>query len=129
MRYDNSYFTASISGFTANGTNPLTGEGLSSIAPDSMTISLRGKLPDYGLQIGARATITAEQNDVPEESVTTEGYKTVDLFASWSPESGAFQNTVLSLAIDNIFDEDYTIHPTVIRQPGRSFRVNISHQF
>ena len=129
MRYENSYFTASISGFTANGINPLTEEGLSSIAPDSMTISLRGKLPEYGLQIGARATITAAQNDVPEDSVTTEGYKTVDLFTAWSPEDGALQNTVFSFAIDNIFGEDYSIHPTVIRQPGRSFRFNVSHQF
>lgn len=129
IRYDNTYFTASVSGFTANGKNPVTGVGLSSIAPDSMTISLRGKIPDYNLQIGARATITAAQTDVPEDSVTTERYKTVDLLASWSPLSGALENTVFSFAIDNVFDEDYSIHPTVIRQPGRSFRLNVSHQF
>lgn len=129
VRYDSTFFSASISGFTANGKNPLTGDGLSSIAPDSMTISLRGKVPDYGLQVGTRVTITAAQNDVPEDSVTTNGYETVDLFASWSPHDGALQNTVFSFAIDNVFDEDYSIHPTVIRQPGTSFRFNASHQF
>lgn len=129
MRYENTYLVASVSGFTANGKNPVTGEGLSSIAPDSMTISLRGKLPEYDLQIGARVTITAAQNDVPEDSVTTEGYQTADLFASWSPEDGVLENTVFSFAIDNLLDEDYSIHPTVIRQPGRSFRLNVSHQF
>ncbi len=129
VRYESTYFSASVSGFTANGKNPLTDEGLSSIAPDSMTISLRGKMPDYGLQVGTRVTITAAQNDVPQDSVTTDGYETVDLFASWSPNGGALQNTVFSFAVDNVFDEDYSIHPTVIRQPGRSFRFNASHQF
>lgn len=129
VRYENTYFAASVSGFTANGKNPVTGEGLSSIAPDSMTISLRGKLPDYGLQVGARVTINAAQTDVPEDSVTTEGYQTADLFATWSPETGSLENTVFSVAIDNVLDEDYSIHPTVIRQPGRSLRLNVSHQF
>ncbi len=129
IRYENSFLSASVSGFTASGKNPLTDEGLSSVAPDSMTIRITGKMPEYGFQIGARMTITAAQNDVPEDSVTTEGYQTVDLFSNWSPDDGVFENTVFSFAIDNILDEDYSVHPTVIRQPGRSFRFNVSHQF
>lgn len=129
ISYDSEYFTFGISGFTAKGRNPLTDEGLSSIAADSMTIRLTAKFMNYGLKLGARTTITAAQDDVPEDSVTTDGYQTVDMFASWSPTEGPFQNTVFSAAVDNLFDEDYSVHPTVIKQPGRSFKFTLSHQF
>jgi len=129
LRYDSEYFEFGVSGFTANGRNPLTDEGLSSIAPDSLTIRMIAKLNDYDFRIGARTTITATQDDVPADSVTTDGYQTVDIFASWSPTDGPLQGTVLSISADNLFNEDYSIHPTVIRQPGRSFKFNLSHQF
>ena len=129
LRYESSLFEFSFTGFTANGVNPLTEVGLASIAPNSMTLSLIGKMQDIGLRYGSRLTITGAQEDVPEDSVTTDGYQTVDLFASWSPVDGVFENTVFSFAIDNVFNEDFSIHPTVIKQPGRSFRFNIAHQF
>jgi len=129
LRYENEYITFGISGFTANGRNPLTDEGLSSIAPDSMTVRLTGKFQDIGLRVGTRITITAAQTDVPDESVTTQGYQSVDIFARWSPLGGVLQNTVFSFALDNVLNEDYSIHPTVIHQPGRRFKLNISQQF
>lgn len=129
IRYENDLFEFGVSGFTVNGRNPLTDEGLSSVAPDSLTIRVATKIEEYGLRIGARTTITAAQDDVPAGSVTTDGYQTVDLFFNWSPIDGVFQNTQFNFVIDNLLDEDYSIHPTVIRQPGRSFKFNVSHQF
>jgi hemoglobin/transferrin/lactoferrin receptor protein len=39
------------------------------------------------------------------------------------------EGTVMTIGIDNLFDETFSIHPTVIRQPGRSVRLTLSRQF
>jgi hemoglobin/transferrin/lactoferrin receptor protein len=133
ITYDSPIFSASVSGFTVDGDNRDTGSGLGSIPQDSLTFSLKAKLPRYGWQVGGRASIAAAQNDVPDGSVTTESYETVDLFANWSPQRGVLpamlEGTVMTIGIDNLFDETFSIHPTVIRQPGRSVRLTLSRQF
>lgn len=129
LRYDSPYLLAAVSGFTVDGENRDTGIGLASIPQDSVTLRLIGKLPAFGLQFGGRATIASAQQDVPEESVTTGAYETVDLFASWTPQDGALKGTDFTIGIDNVFDELFSVHPTVIRQPGRSVRLTLARRF
>lgn len=129
MRYESRHLFAAVSGFTVDGDNKETGEGLGSIPQDSVTFRLIGKLPDHGLRFGGRATVTSAQRDVPERSVTTDPYETVDLFASWAPKDGPLSGTALTIGIDNLFDENFSVHPTVIRQPGRSVRLSLSSRF
>lgn len=129
LRYDSRYLLAAISGSTVDGDNRETGMGLGSIPQDSVTLRLIGKLPDQGVQFGGRATIASAQKDVPEESITTDAYETVDLFASWAPKDGFLKGAVLTIGLDNLFDETFSVHPTVIRQPGRSVRLTLSHRF
>jgi hemoglobin/transferrin/lactoferrin receptor protein len=129
IRYDSPYLFVAVSGFTVYGDNRETGQGLGSIPQDSVTLRLTGKLPRYALQFGARSTIASAQTDVPEASVTTGAFETVDLFASWSPVSGPIKGSVVTLGVDNLFDEIYSVHPTVILQPGRSVRLTLAHRF
>lgn len=129
LRYESDYVFFSVAGFTVDGENRDTGEGLGSMPQDSLTTQLIGKWPELGLQAGGRLTVASDQNDVPAGSTTTAGFETVDIFASWAPLEGALQGLNISLGIDNLFDETFSFHPTVIRQPGRSLRVMLSHRF
>ena len=126
-RFESTYFSASLSGFTVDGDDQINNTGLGSIPQDSLTLALNGTIPDWGLRIGGRATIASAQRDVPEGSVETDGYETVDLFLTWVPKD--FKGFSITAGIDNLFDEEFSIHPTVIEQPGRSFRITLSHQF
>lgn len=129
LRYDSPHLFFAVSGFTVDGDNRETGQGLGSIPQDGVTLRLIGKLPSFGLQLGARGTIASAQSDVPEESVTTSAFQTVDLFANWAPASGLIKGSVVTIGIDNLFDETYSVHPTVIHQPGRSVRLTLAHRF
>jgi hemoglobin/transferrin/lactoferrin receptor protein len=126
-RFETPYVSASISGFTVDGDDLTNNTGLGSIPQDSITFTLNGTIPDWGLRLGGRATIASAQRDVPDGSVETDGYETVDLFVTWAPKD--IDNFTLTAGIDNLFDEAFSIHPTVIEQPGRSFRVTLSHRF
>lgn len=126
-RFETSYLSASISGFTLDGDDRTNNTGLGSIPQDSLTFTLNGIIPDWGVRLGGRATIASAQRDVPDGSVETDGYETVDLFITWSPKS--LDGFTVTAGIDNLFDEEFSIHPTVIEQPGRSFRITLSHRF
>lgn len=129
LRYDSPYVFASLSGFTVDGDRRDSKDGLGAIPQDSITLRLVGKMPGYGLQLGGRATLAAAQNDVPAGSVTTGAYETIDLFASWFPKDGPAKGLSFTFGIDNVFNELFSIHPTVIRQPGRSLRLTLARRF
>ncbi len=65
----------------------------------------------------------------PKAHLNTPGYAKTDLFANWSPATGALSGFEFRLALDNVFDKDYRIHPNGIDQPGRSVRLTISRDF
>lgn len=126
-KFETKYITASISGFTLDGDDRTNNTGLGAIPQDSLAFALSGIVPDWGVRLGARATIASAQRDVPDGSVEADGYETVDLFVTWVPK--ALDGFTVTAGIDNLFDEEYSVHPTVIEQPGRSFRITLSHRF
>jgi len=129
IRYESSRLSATVSGFAVDGTNRNLGRGLGAIPPNSVTFGLTGKMLAGGLNIGGRLTLAASRRDVPERSVTTDSYEKMDIFARWTPLDGPLSGAVITLGIDNLFDLTYSIHPTVIRQPSRSFRLSLSKKF
>jgi len=126
-RLETTYFTAAISGFTLDGDDVTNDTGLGSIPQDTLSLSLEGNLPDWDMRLGGRATFASAQTDVPADSVQTDGYETVDLFVSWAPRD--LEGFAVTAGLNNVFDKSYVVHPTVIEQPGRSFRITLSYRF
>ncbi|MBY5935579.1 TonB-dependent hemoglobin/transferrin/lactoferrin family receptor [Tateyamaria omphalii] len=104
------------------------GEQLGSIPQPRLTATL-GYRPTSEWTVGARATFAGDQNDFPETGRAGEAYTVVDLFGSWAPEQGLFENAVFRAGIDNVFDEQYVIYPNELPQAGRSIKLSASFQF
>lgn len=104
------------------------GDPLGSIPQDRLTATL-GWRPSPEITMGLRTTFASGQDDVPDGSVEGESYELVDLFASWTPRRGAMEGAILRAGIDNVFDEQYTIFPNDLPQPGRTFKVSVAYQF
>ncbi len=127
FHYKTETLSLSLTGFTIDGEERETDIGLGSIPQDSATFSVNKFIPSWDLSVGGRATIASSQRDVPVDSVQTDGYETVDIYASWAPQR--LDGFSLTAGIDNLFDRSFSVHPTVIEQPGRSFRVTLSKRF
>lgn len=104
------------------------GEPLGSIPQDRLTVTL-GYRPSEPWEIGGRATFAARQDDVPEGSLNGESFTTLDLFATWRPDTPALRGAVLRVGVDNLFDETYAIYPNGLNQPGRTVKLSASMAF
>lgn len=119
--------------FVGGGLSIARGDGdgddpLGSIPADRLTLHA-GLRPFDDWEFGARATIADDQDRVPEEVTASDGYQTLDLYAAFSPSSGPLANGTLRVGIDNIFDEEYRIHPNGLPQPGQSFEISATFRF
>ena len=104
------------------------GDPLGSIPQDRLTLNA-GFRPTSDWIVGARATIAAEQDRVPTGTTPSEGYETVDLYASYSPLNGPLSGGAIRLGVDNVFDQNYTIYPNALSQPGRAFKLSATFTF
>ncbi len=104
------------------------GGPLGSIPQDRLTATF-GVRPAAPWVLGARAVFAASEDDVPEGSIPGEAFTVFDLFASWQPTSPQFEDTILRVGIDNLFDETYAIYPNGLNQPGRTFKVSATVTF
>jgi hemoglobin/transferrin/lactoferrin receptor protein len=58
-----------------------------------------------------------------------DAYATVDLFASWKPDTGPLAGTEVQLGIDNLFNADYRPNLSIDRSTARTFKVTLAKQF
>lgn len=105
-----------------------SGTGLASIPQNRINALVDVKLP-LDLRAGARVTATFDRTNVPEGSITGEGFQTLDLYADWSPRSGPFEGATLRVGVDNVTDATFSIFPSALNQPGRSFRLSAIYRF
>jgi len=111
----------------ARGSND-AGGWLGSIPQDRLTLE-GGVRPWADWELGARATFAADQDRVTATGTPGEGYQTLDLFAGYAPDSGPLAGSTVRFGIDNVFDEDYTIYPNGLAQPGRTFELTATFTF
>jgi len=104
------------------------GAPLGAIPQDRLTATL-GWRPAPDVEIGGRATLAAEQDDVPEGAEAAGAYATLDLFASWRPTGGPLAGAEFRAGVDNVTDVNYRIHPNGLNQPGRSFKLSAAIRF
>jgi len=104
------------------------GAPLGSIPQDRVSATL-GLRPADPWAFGVEATYAAEKDDMPEDGPPGDAWTTVDLFGSWTPQAPQFQGAVLRAGIDNLFDEEYSIFPNGLNQPGRTYKVTATVLF
>jgi hemoglobin/transferrin/lactoferrin receptor protein len=105
------------------------GGELASIQPDNATLAIGVYGLDGQVDVGAELTAARARDDLPEDALATPGYGKTDIYLNYLPRTGALAGFEFRLALDNVFDKDFRIHPNAIDQPGRSFRLTIAREF
>lgn len=121
------YLSASLA--TLDSRRKGTGGDLASIQPDRFSLGAGVYLFGGELTLGAELIAAAARDQVPEGALETPGFGKADLFANWLPRRGPLSGFEFRLALDNVFDKDYRIHPNAIAQPGRSVRLSVARNF
>ncbi len=126
-RYDAGLWFAGLGAMLPRGEGA-DGEPLGSVPQDRLNL-VGGYRPLDGVEVGGRITLAAEQDDVPEGTEASDGFATLDLFASWRPARGPFAGALLQAGVDNVLDEDFTIYPNGLPEAGRSFKIAAAFTF
>ncbi|MXS85887.1 TonB-dependent hemoglobin/transferrin/lactoferrin family receptor [Nitrosomonas sp. HPC101] len=127
--YAAQYGYAGFSYAQTRGYNRTDGGVLSNIQPDKWIIMAGLTWPTYSLSLGWRSSIVEAQNRVPTGGTATPGYTLHDLTLTWLPQNGSFKGVRLDLGIDNLTDKDYRRHLSVLKDPGRNYKLAVSYQF
>ncbi|MBN9334288.1 TonB-dependent receptor [Devosia sp.] len=115
------------------GDDLTTNKPLTTVPQNKVVATVGGRNQEWNLEYGARVTLaskgeyivpTASGGDGPAEA-----YQTLDLFASWKPDTGAFAGTQFQASIDNVFDADYRPNLSSDRSKGRTFKLTVAKQF
>ncbi|QPC85843.1 TonB-dependent receptor [Mesorhizobium sp. NBSH29] len=130
--YDSDYVFANAGYALTRGRNDVTGGGLNTIAPDELSLTIGGRMPDQDLSFGWKARFVDNQDRVagtPNTRVATPGFSVHDVFLNWKPEEGKFANIEASFGIDNIFNKQYREFLSNDPAKGRTFKVALIKQF
>lgn len=111
-------------------------DDLDSIPADELAITLGGRIPSHDIEFGWRGVFAADQDRVSNPASTAEGngaptsgYVVQNLFASWMPESGTFENFGLRFGVENLFDKEYREHLSGDNARGRTFKLTATGKF
>ncbi len=121
---DRSRVRARVSGTLLDTENRDSGLALASTPASTVHLMVSGKIPSLSLEIGGRAHLAAARNEVPDQVEPTAGYRVFDLFARFSPGDGPLGGADWTIALNNLTDTPFAIHPAVVPQPGRSVRIS-----
>jgi hemoglobin/transferrin/lactoferrin receptor protein len=120
VAYDADYIFAEAGYSHVVGKDKDTGRYLTSVAPHELSLTLGGKLPDYGLRFGWKARFVAAPQDGcrrSDDPVVCAGdssqgstrfaksFDVHDVFLTWKPEDGQFRGWEAQLGVENIFDK------------------------
>jgi hemoglobin/transferrin/lactoferrin receptor protein len=128
LQYRRAGLTALLTATLLDGSRRDIEAPLGSIPQDRFTAQMTGQWPGSTLTLGGRVSHATARDDVPEGSVTGEAFTTVDMFAEWAPTAGLLRNTRITLGLDNLLDETFSVYPTLINQPGRSVRLSFAYR-
>lgn len=123
--YAHPRWRARVFGSRLRGDDRLADLPLESIPGDEVGLVGARRWLDGQLETGTRVIYTAAQNRVPigpHNAPQTPSHTLVDLFASWLPtEAWRFD-----LRVDNLTDKSYRRHLSLINDPGRNVRLQVS---
>lgn len=128
VNYDSGIVFAGVAASMLRGENSETGENLSKIQGDKLSLSGGYRLMDYGLELGGRAIMVAKQDRMPDGAADRGGYTRLDLFARW--DAGEYVDGLqVNAGIDNLLDQTYRTSDAIIYEPGRNFKISASMKF
>ena len=133
--YDTEYAFANFAASLIRGNEKLTGRPAASIAPDEISFTLGGKVPDYDVRFGWDARFVAAQSRWPEalppfvaDEQRLKAFNVHDIFASWKPQEGTLKGFELTGRVNNIFDKNYQEYlQTAGPAKGRSFKASMAY--
>lgn len=128
LNYDLPYGYTGFSYAQTRGTNQNNGEALSNIPADRWVLQAGLRYPEWGVSLGWRSSLVEAQNKIPTGGTSTAGYAIHDLSLAWRP-TGKMRDLKVDFGIDNITDKDYRKHLSVLKSPGRNYKVSVSWQF
>lgn len=103
------------------------GEDLDTIPADELTLTVGGRLPENGFELGWTGHFADGQD---RSSSPSDGYVVHDLYASWKPEDGVLENTEFRASVENVFDRTYKPHLALSdNSPGMTAKFSIAQQF
>jgi hemoglobin/transferrin/lactoferrin receptor protein len=123
--YDAGVFFAGFSGQILNGTDLITGEPLQKVPPRRLVATLGMRAFEERLTLGTTVTAVAAKPEAGDLGFVGEAYTIVDLFASYRIGERAAAN----LALNNIFDRQYTQYLNGSPSPGFNGRLSVTIEF
>ena len=130
--YTQTFLGAGGSPATNAANTRLAGAPLDSLPQDKLVLTVGGRLPENDLEFGTKVTLAANPivaaATVPATPMPG-GWASVDVFASWKPQSGAFRGTQAQFSVENVFNADYRENLSMDRSRGRTFKLTLSKQF
>lgn len=132
LGYESDFVYGNAAYSMVRGQSKVTGFNLNTIAPDELSLTVGGRVPDRDLSFGWTGRFVAAQNRVsllPNSRVRTPGFATHDVFLTWKPQDGAFKNLEANFRIENIFDKQYKEFLEGAPAMGRTFKVSLARQF
>lgn len=135
--YDAEAFYARLAYSLTVGDNLVTNTPLTTVPQSKLVATLGARNLEWDLDYGARVTLADVGRYVappifqgqPFADGTAEAFATVDLFATWKPQQGAFEGVEATFGIDNLFDADYRENLSVDRSTGRTVKLTLARQF
>ena len=126
IRWRTGDYHVNLFGTRLRGDDRTLGIPLESIPGDELGFRLERQFPN--LLLGGQIVHNSEQDRVlggPNRRAATPSHTLIDLFASWQ----ATERLRINARIDNLGNETYRRHLTLINQPGRSIRLQASYAF
>lgn len=133
--YDSELLFASLAYGLTIGDNLVTNTPLTTVPQSKAALTLGVRNIEYDLELGARLTVADKGRYFLENSArfpidgTADAYATVDLFATWKPDTGPLAGTEIQAGIDNLFNADYRQNLAIDRSTGRTFKISVAKQF
>lgn len=129
IEIEGSYDTGDVfAGLTAQilkGENLTTGGGLQKVPPFRIVATAGLRAFEERLTLGTRLTVVGEKKDDTATGFIGEPYQLVDVFAQYR----LTESLTANLALNNIFDRDYTQYLNADPSPGFNARASLTLNF
>lgn len=141
VAYDSEYAFASAGYSHVLGRNATNNQYLTTVAPDELSFTVGGRLPDRDIEFGLKSRIVAGPQDSCRNavaSVTCAGgsasrfsrsFNVHDVYLSWTPKEGQFAGWETQFGVDNIFDKNHKEFLNNDYAKGRTFKISLSKKF
>ena len=130
LEYQYESLTSSLSYGQVRGRDADTGEDLTGISADTVSVLVQAELTNT-FSLGSRVSHTQDQDKTRYAQNTNatvyDDYTTVDVFASWNPE--ALSDLRFDLNVNNLADQYYRQAWSELYETGREVVVAANYQF